>query len=109
MKSATTLAAATLLLAGVWTAGPARAQLSAEAAAVMSGPILYLPASPSDPGGLNGYDHNRQFDFAIEADKPGKNKAERDKVLKKPKKAVAGPKVKAGTYTLGAAPGQTKK
>jgi hypothetical protein len=73
MKSAATLAA-TILLAGVWAAQPAHAQLSPEAAAAMSGPILYLPASPSDPGGVNGYDHDRQF-VGVEADDAGKNKA----------------------------------
>lgn len=107
MKSAATLAAA-ILLAGVWAAEPAHAQLSPEAAAVMSGPILYLPASPSDPGGVNGYDHDRQF-VAVEADDHGKNKAKRANLIKKPKKAVEGPKVNAGTYALSTAPGQAKK
>lgn len=107
MKSAATLAAA-ILVAGVWAAGPAHAQLSPEAAAVMSGPILYLPASPSDPGGVNGYDHDRQF-VGVEADDPGKNKAKRANLIKKPNKAVAGPKVNAGTYVLSTAPGEVKK
>lgn len=106
MKSAATLAA--ILIAGVWAAGPAHAQLSPEAAAVMSGPILYLPASPSDPGGVNGYDHDRQF-VGVEADDHGTNRAKRASLIKKPQKAVAGPKVNAGDYALSTAPGQSRR
>ncbi|WER48368.1 hypothetical protein CupriaWKF_26640 [Cupriavidus sp. WKF15] len=105
MKLATLAAA--MLLASTWAEGPACADtLSAEAAAVMSGPILYLPASPSNPGGVNGYDHGRQFDVDIEGDPPAKFQARRDKLTKTmPQKAVVGPKVKSGSYTPAPVPG----
>ncbi|KAI3590986.1 hypothetical protein D9X30_4471 [Cupriavidus sp. U2] len=94
-----------VLFASSLVSMPAHAALTEEAAAVAAQPPLYLPASPADPGGLKGYDHSVQIDFAYEADAVGTNKDKKDKIkAKKPKKLKAGPKVKAGTYTLAPAP-----
>ncbi len=101
--------AAAVLAAGAMVSAPALAALTSDAAAAVGGAPLYLPASPSDPGGLKGHDHGSQFDTDIEAHVHGKNKAAQDKQAKKAlKKAVAGPKVKAGSYTLAPAPGAEK-
>ncbi|AEI78275.1 hypothetical protein CNE_1c29630 [Cupriavidus necator N-1] len=103
-------AATALAVAGVLASAPAaHAALTADAAAAAAETPLYLPASPADPGGLLGYDHSFQIDFAYEAEK-GKSKATlkalKDELkAKKPKKLKAGAKVKAGTYTLAPAPG----
>ncbi|WP_051975432.1 hypothetical protein [Cupriavidus necator] len=102
-------AAAAVLVAASLASVPAHAALTVDAAAAAAETPLYLPASPADPGGLLGYDHSFQIDFAYEAEK-GKNKVAL-KALKdalkanKPKKLKAGAKVKAGTYTLAPAPG----
>lgn len=102
-------AATALAVAGVLASAPANAALTEDAAAAAAETPLYLPASPADPGGLLGYDHSFQIDFAYEAEK-GKSKATlkalKDELkAKKPKKLKAGAKVKAGTYTLAPAPG----
>ncbi|WP_354687302.1 hypothetical protein [Cupriavidus necator] len=102
-------AATAVLFTASLASAPAHAALTQEAAAVAAETPLYLPASPLDPGGLLGYDHSFQIDFAYEAEK-GKNKAAlkalKDELkAKKPKKLKAGAKVKAGTYTLAPAPG----
>ncbi len=96
-----------LLVAGALASVSAHAALSDEAAAVSAATPLYLPASPSDPGGLKGYDHASQLEVGVEADAVGKNKKEKDKknAKKPPLKAVKGPKVKAGSYALTPAPG----
>ncbi len=106
MKLSQMAAAATAVaVAGALASAPTGAALTGEAAAAASSAPLYLPASPADPGGLAGYDHSVQLDFVYEADNKGKNKAKVDKVKdKKPKKLKAGPKVKAGVYTLAPAP-----
>ncbi|MGO4305614.1 hypothetical protein [Cupriavidus sp. RAF12] len=97
--------ATAVAVAGALASAPTGAALTGEAAAAVAGAPLYLPASPADPGGLAGYDHSVQLDFVYEADDKGKNKAKVDKIKsKKPKKVKAGPKVKAGTYTLAPAP-----
>jgi hypothetical protein len=102
-------AATALAVAGVLASAPAaHAALTADAAAAAAETPLYLPASPADPGGLLGYDHSFQIDFAYEAEKGSKVtlKALKDELkAKKPKKLKAGAKVKAGTYTLAPAPG----
>ncbi|WP_354687221.1 hypothetical protein [Cupriavidus necator] len=103
-------AATAVLFTASLAAVPAHAALTEEAAAVAAETPLYLPASPTDPGGLLGYDHSFQIDFAYEAQEKGKNKAAlkalKDQLkAKKPKKLKAGAKVKAGTYTLAPAPG----
>ncbi|MBP0624398.1 hypothetical protein J8I82_31480 [Cupriavidus sp. LEh25] len=95
-----------MAVVGALVSAPAHAALTEEAAATAAKAPLYLPASPADPGGLKGYNHGFQIDFAYEADVKGKNKDKKDKLKAiKPKKAVAGPKVKSGTYTLAPAPG----
>ncbi|MDK2661111.1 hypothetical protein [Cupriavidus consociatus] len=107
MDAATAVKAATAMaVVGALVSAPAHAALTEEAAATAAKAPLYLPASPADPGGLKGYNHGFQIDFAYEADVKGKNKDKKDKLKAiKPKKAVAGPKVKSGTYTLAPAPG----
>ncbi|MEM5431341.1 hypothetical protein [Cupriavidus oxalaticus] len=107
MHAATSAKAATAMVVVVALASaPAYAALTEEAAATAAKAPLYLPASPADPGGLTGYNHDFQIDFAYEAHVKGKNKEQKDKLKAiKPKKAVAGPKVKSGTYTLAPAPG----
>lgn len=96
---------ATLLAIGLSAVPASAATLSSEATAVSANAPLYLPASPRDPGGLLGYDHDYQIDLNYEAHNHGQNKKDMDKLkTKKPKKAVSGPKVKAGTYTLAPAP-----
>ncbi|MDQ0140854.1 hypothetical protein [Cupriavidus necator] len=83
----------------------ARAALTAEATAALAGSPLYLPASPANPGGLKGYEHGSQLDFAFEAHAPSKNNALKEKLKKAVlNKAVAGPKVRTGSYTLAPAP-----
>ncbi len=97
---------ATLFAIGLTPVPTLSATLSEEAAAVSANAPLYLPASPKDPGGLKGYDHGYQIDLIYEAHDSGQNKKNIDKIkAKKPKKAVSGPKVKTGTYTLAPAPG----
>ncbi|BDB29060.1 hypothetical protein CTP10_R64730 (plasmid) [Cupriavidus sp. P-10] len=97
--------AAALFAASILTSANALAALTEEAATAASAPPLYLPASPTNPGGLKGYDHSFQMDLAFEAHSVGKNKAIKDKAkAKKPKTAVSGPKVKSGAYTPAPAP-----
>lgn len=98
-------AATAMVIVAALASAPAHAALTEEAAATAAKAPLYLPASPADPGGLKGYNHGFQIDFAYEAHVKGKNKEQKDKLKAiKPKKAVAGPKVKSGTYTLAPAP-----
>ena len=100
------VAVATLFAIGLSPVPTLAAALSEEAVAVSANAPLYLPASPKDPGGLKGYDHGYQIDLVYEAHDSGQNKKNVDKIkTKKPKKAVSGPKVKTGTYTLAPAPG----
>ena len=99
------VAATAVAVAGALASAPTYAALTGEAAAAAASAPLYLPASPADPGGLAGYDHSVQLDFVYEADDKGKNKEHMDKIKSKlPKKVKAGPKVKAGSYTLAPAP-----
>ncbi|PLP97942.1 hypothetical protein [Cupriavidus pauculus] len=106
MKLSRIAAVATAVAAaGALASAPIWAALTEQAAAAVAGAPLYLPASPADPGGLAGYDHSVQLDFVYEASDKGKNKVKKDKIkAKQPKKLKAGPKVKAGTYTLAPAP-----
>ena len=99
------IAAAAIVVAVAGATAPATtfAALTGEATTATAGAPLYLPASPADPGGLAGYDHGVQLDFAYESD--GKDKAQKDKIkAKQPKKVKAGPKVRSGQYTLAPAP-----
>lgn len=99
-------AATAMVVAAALALAPAHAALTGEAAEAAAKAPLYLPASPTDPGGLKGYNHGFQIDFAYESHAKGKNKEQKDKLKAiKPKKAVTGPKVKSGTYTLAPAPG----
>ena len=67
----------------------------------MAGPPIYLQANPSNPGGVKGYDHGRQFDFNVEDENPAQIRALHDKLTKTmPRNAVTGQKVKAGSYKL---------
>jgi len=99
---ATTIVAAAICLAGALATGAAGADtLSKEAAEAMSKPPLYLPASPSNPGGLKGHDHSSQIDFTVDSDEPGEFKRVQAQLKNmKPKTAVAGPQVNAGSYKL---------
>lgn len=98
-------AATAVAVAGTMSPTSTYAALTGEAAAAAASAPLYLPASPADPGGLAGYDHGVQLDFAYEADGKGKDKAQKDKIKsKQPKKVKAGPKVRSGQYTLAPAP-----
>ncbi len=97
--------ATAVALAAALALPTARAALTAEATAALAASPLYLPASPANPGGLKGYEHGAQLDFAFEAHAPSKNKALKDKLTKKLlNNAVAGPKVRSGAYTLSPAP-----
>jgi hypothetical protein len=106
MKPSRIAAATTaVVVAGALASAPTYAALTGEAEAAVASAPLYLPASPADPGGLAGYDHGVQIDFEYEAHDKGKNKERKDKIKsKQPKKVKAGPKVKAGSYTLAPAP-----
>ncbi|MGO4278488.1 MULTISPECIES: hypothetical protein [Cupriavidus] len=98
-------AATAVAVAGATAPATTFAALTGEATTATAGAPLYLPASPADPGGLAGYDHGVQLDFAYESDGKGKDKAQKDKIkAKQPKKVKAGPKVRSGQYTLAPAP-----
>jgi len=100
-------AATAVAVAGATAPVTTFAALTGEATTATAGAPLYLPASPADPGGLAGYDHGVQLDFAYESDGKGKgkDKAQKDKIkAKQPKKVKAGPKVRSGQYTLAPAP-----
>lgn len=97
--------AAVVALAAALALPSARAALTEEAAAAVAGSPVYLQASPANPGGLKGYQHGSQLDFTFEAHAPSKNRALKDKLTKKAlSNAVAGPRVRTGSYTLAPAP-----
>ncbi|WP_296228079.1 hypothetical protein [Ralstonia sp. UBA689] len=102
MKAITIAAAAICVAGALASAGAAGADaLSKEASEAMSGPTMYLPANPSNPGGVKGYDHGRQFDFNVEDENPAKIRALQHQFKKTmPKHAVVGQKVKSGSYKL---------
>jgi len=102
--------ATALFAVGALASAPAPAAPSADATAALQDGPQYLPANPTDPGGLKSYNHAAQFEESIEAHELGKNKTllqEKKAEIKAKllKNVNGGPPVKAGAYTLAPAPG----